>query len=171
MHRIHSANPFQLPKSLRRNYDKRSVSSVSSASSRSTRNPMLVDYERYHDREPTEDHRLSTLHISKGSFSAVDIDHTNRKASGGANGAGKTLKQHRPKRTGRHSKSMRRIQFVVPSRKRMLRETKQEMKKSLVVEKMGTAKLNQLLQCNKLIKHHSNAPDELKRNIAKSVFL
>jgi hypothetical protein len=53
----------------------------------------------------------------------------------------------------------------------MLRETKQEMQKSFVVEKMGTSKLNQLLQCNKLIMRASNAPDELKRNIAKSVFL
>lgn len=168
MHRHYTANPFQLPESLRRNDDRMSVSYVAPCS---TRNPRLVDYECYHDDDSTKDTRTSKLHIRKGSFSVVDIDHATQKASGGVDGAGKTLKHHRRKRTDRHRKSMRRIQFLVPSRKRMLRETKQEMKKSDAVEKMGTSKLNQLLQSNQLIMRTSNAPDELKRNIAKSVFM
>ena len=43
--------------------------------------------------------------------------------------------------------------------------------KSMMVQKMDSGKLNHLLKGNKLIKHESKAPDELKRNIAKSVFL
>jgi hypothetical protein len=65
---------------------------------------------------------------------------------------------------------MKRIQFFVPSRKRMQQHSRKETKKTMAVNQLDRHELHQLLQRNKLINSASHAPDELKRNIAKSVF-
>lgn len=115
-----------------------------------------------HSTHSTDD-KTTNLYIKKASFSTEDID-----ALGGTaiRRNSKTIK-----RNTKRNLSMKRIQFIMPSRKRMQRETRDEVKKSMMVQKMDSGKLNHLLKGNKLIKHESKAPDELKRNIAKSVFL
>ena len=115
------------------------------------------------------DKKTSDLYIKRASFTTEDVD---LQASGGSRTMPKrkTFKRCTGGSACKGRLSMKRIQFIVPSRKRMQHNSRQETKKSVAVNKLDGHELQQLLQRNKLINSASNAPDELKRNIVKSVF-
>lgn len=109
--------------------------------------------------------RFSSEEIDPDSFSTKDLQHTNRTQC-----AGKTIKRLHNRNNRGRSSTMKRIQFIVPSNKKVQKEELTEARKHRVVQQMDTQKLQTLLQSNGLVKAHSNAPEELKRNILKSVF-
>ena len=125
------------------------------------------------DEAHTKTHK-SDLYIHRATFSTEDIEsipfQSKSTVRSNLQTAGKTIKQ--PRRTPFRSRmgTMKRIQFVVPSNRKMQHKNKEEACKHHAVQTMDAQKLHKLLQDNLLVKPNSNAPDELKRNIAKSVF-
>lgn len=151
-HRV-SLNPYrQMPESLQLHY-------------KPTKNAPPPDLL---EEEPT-DEKASNLYIKRASFTTEDVD---LQASVGTRtmSRGKSIKRSSGRSSCKSHSSMKRIQFIVPSRKRMQHNSRQETKMSVAVNQLDRHELQQLLQRNKLINRASNAPDELKRNIAKSVF-
>lgn len=116
--------------------------------------------------EAKKNNNKSDLYIHRATFSTEDIESIKPNTQT----AGKTIKQ--PRRTHHRSRmgTMKRIQFVVPSNRKLRNKNKEEACKHHAVQTMDAQKLHKLLQDNLLVKPNSNAPDELKRNIAKSVF-
>lgn len=108
---------------------------------------------------------FSTKDIELDSSSTKDLPHANRKHR-----AGNTLKRLHQRINRGRSSTMKRIQFIVPSNQRLQKEVQKEARKHQAVHKMDAQTLQTLLQSNQLVNAHSNAPEELKRNIVKSVF-
>lgn len=128
-----------------------------------------------HDSDSYKAENKSALYISRARFSFEEIDpdsfstknqrHTNRTQC-----AEKTIKRLHNRNNRCRSSTMKRIQFIVPSNQRVRKEAQTEARKHRVVQQMDAQKLQTLLHRNGLVKAHSNAPEELKRNILKSVF-
>lgn len=149
-----SLNPYkQMPETLQRHY-------------KPTKN--ALPRELLADDRPT-DENASTLYIKRASFTTEDV---RAHASGGTQTMPrrKSIKRRYGRSACKGNSSMKRIQFFVPSRKRMQQHSRKENKKTMAVNQLDRHELHQLLQRNKLINSASHAPDELKRNIAKSVF-
>lgn len=157
--RKHS-NPFQLPESLQpHNTHSASLSANTLSSSDDLQNTL-------HDDQDTKASR-SRLYIPRACFSLEDINVHH--AKGGRIQKVKTQTKKSFKNSRRRHK-MKSIKFVVPSRKNMVQQIKKEQTLNKAVATMDSSHLANILKQNKLIKHQSNAPPSLMRNIAKGVF-
>ena len=157
--RKHS-NPFQLPESLQPHYKHSASLSESTLSASDDLQDTL------YDEQDTKASR-SRLYIPQACFSAEDI--SIHHAKGGQIQNAKTRIKKSFKNNRRRHK-MKSIKFVVPSRKNMAQQIKKEQTMNKAVAAMDSLHLANILKQNKLIKHQSNAPPSLMRNIAKGVF-